>query len=46
MADARSPPAIDIEKTSLDPSSVFGAPEDILRNQAIASDQKVEILRR
>ena len=46
MADARSPPAIDIEKALLDPSSVFGAPEDILTNQAIASDQKIEILRR
>ena len=46
MADARSPPVIDIEKALLDPSSVFGTPEDILKNQAIASDQKIEILRR
>jgi len=46
MADARSPPEIDIEKALLDPSSVFEAPEDILTNQALASDQKIEILRR
>jgi hypothetical protein len=28
MAEGRSPPAIDIEKAALDPSSVFETPED------------------
>jgi hypothetical protein len=46
MAEDRSPPAIDIEEAVLDPSSVFGTPEDVLTHVSLTPDQKVEILRR
>ena len=46
MAEGRSLRAIDIEKALLDPSSVFETPEDVLTNGTLASDQKIEILRR
>jgi len=46
MAEGQSPRAIDIEKALLDPSSVFETPEDVLTNGTLASDQKIEILRR
>lgn len=36
MAEGRSPPAIDIEKAALDPSSAFETPEDVLTNDALA----------
>jgi hypothetical protein len=46
MTSYRSSRAIDIEKATLNPSSVFRTPEDVLTNVALTSDQKVEILRR
>lgn len=37
---------IDYEQALLDPSSVFGRPEDVLAHLALSREQKIEILRR
>jgi hypothetical protein len=36
----------DIDKALLDPTSVFKAPEDVLKARDITREQKIEILRR
>lgn len=38
--------SIDLEKALIDPSSVFGAPEDVLANETLCKADKAEILRR
>jgi len=37
---------IDVEKALLDPSLVFKTPEELLANNELSREQKVEILRR
>lgn len=44
MNDASA--AIDIEQALLDPSAVFDAPEDVVADDRIQKEQKIEILRR
>lgn len=36
---------IDIERAMLDPGSVFSSPEDVVKTEGIAREQKIEILR-
>ncbi len=36
----------DIDRALLDPTSVFNAPEDVLKARDITREQKIEILRR
>lgn len=36
----------DIEKARLDPTTVFRAPEDVLRRADLSREQKIDILRR
>ncbi len=38
--------SIDLEKALLDPTAVFGTPEDVLECADLTREQKVEILRR
>jgi len=37
---------IDVEKAKLDPTSVFAHPRDVLAQQSLSRDQKIDILRR
>lgn len=37
---------IDIEKAKLDPSGVFASPKDVLAENDLTRDQKIDILRR
>jgi hypothetical protein len=37
---------VDVEKALLDPGLVFKTPEELLANNALSREQKVEILRR
>jgi len=37
---------IDVEKAKLDPTSVFAHPHDVLMNDSLSRDQKIDILRR
>lgn len=36
----------DIDQALLDPTSVFGSPEDVLKAKDLTREQKIEILRR
>lgn len=36
----------DLERARLDPSAVFGAPEQVLATPQLTRDEKIEILRR
>ena len=37
---------VDIRKALLDPSSIYNAPKDVLKDKTITREQKIEILRR
>ena len=37
---------IDVKKAMLNPTSVFKGPEDVVADDDLARDQKIEILRR
>ena len=37
---------IDIERAMLNPGSVFSSPEDVVKEEGITREQKIEILRR
>lgn len=37
---------IDLQKALLDPTSVFKTPEEVVRNQELTREQKIDILRR
>jgi hypothetical protein len=39
-------PMIDVEKALLDPGSVFKTPQELLANNELSREQKIEILRR
>jgi hypothetical protein len=37
---------IDVEQAKLDPTSIFAHPRDVLANQALSREDKIDILRR
>ena len=46
MTDAKPSAPVDMQQALLDPGSVFASPEDLLRNNSVSKEQKIEILRR
>ena len=43
---AKSEDPVDLNNALLDPTAVFGKPEDVLQRADLAQNQKIEILRR
>jgi hypothetical protein len=46
MADAERQTRVNLEQALLDPGSVFASPEDVLLDERLSKQQKIEILRR
>ena len=46
MTDLQKGREIDLEKALVDPSAVFATPQDVVDEAALATPQKIEILRR
>lgn len=46
MNDANEPTPVNMEQALLDPEPVCAAPEAVLLNEALTTQQKIEILRR